>query len=115
MGFDLWQALWGDPTLMSLVVARLTPATLQQLRLALLPGNTSGDASLELLRVPGLKYHPQIAAGQRGRVVELQLWEPRDLLNIPEGEEPYSGVNLCDREEEAMQWAEQFKQLRAVW
>jgi hypothetical protein len=73
MPFDLWAQLWGDPTLMSLVVARMTPATLQQLRLALLPGNRSGDSSLEVLRVRGLRYHPTIPEGQLGRVVHLEL------------------------------------------
>jgi len=110
MGFDLWQALWGDPTLMSLVVARLTPATLQQLRLALLPGNTSGDASLELLRVPGLKYHPQIAAGQRRRVVELQLWLPLDVPDIP----VLGEANLPEWETQALKRAHQYTQLRTA-
>jgi hypothetical protein len=79
MPFDLWAQLWGDPTLMSLVVARMTPATLQQLRLALLPGNRSGDSSLEVLRVRGLRYHPTIPETQLGRIVHLELHPASDV------------------------------------
>jgi hypothetical protein len=74
----LWQGLLAHPDLLAQVLARMTPTTLQQLRLAALPGDRSGAAALELLRVKQLRYSPKLSDRQLQRVVELpccQFWD----------------------------------------
>jgi hypothetical protein len=74
----LWQCLLGNNDALSAVIARLSPASLSQLRLAVLPGDRSGASGVELLRVKRLYYSPTLADQPLQRVVVLPCWQAWD-------------------------------------
>jgi len=68
----LWQWLLAREDLLQEVIARMTPASIRQLRLAALPGSDSDSRGMRLLRPP-LLYHQGMSEQQLSRVVEVPL------------------------------------------
>jgi hypothetical protein len=107
-GGELWRGLLARADLMEEVLARMSPASICALRLALLPGADSDSSVVRLLRPQQLQYDEEMSEQQLGRVV--------DVPPPPAARQGMEGAAQAQQAQAAMlERADRLTALRSAW